>query len=75
MNNVLIVFATRPEAIKMAPVIKAFKSSDDFATKLRHVEAGLRTFNKYALFPKEINRSITGKIANFHFVPLTYARG
>ncbi|MBD3583461.1 non-hydrolyzing UDP-N-acetylglucosamine 2-epimerase [Flavobacterium selenitireducens] len=34
-----------------------------------HVEAGLRTYNKYAPFPEEINRQITGRIADFHFAP------
>lgn len=33
------------------------------------VEAGLRIFNKYAPFPEEINRKITGCIADFHFAP------
>jgi UDP-N-acetylglucosamine 2-epimerase (non-hydrolysing) len=149
MKKVLIVFGTRPEAIKMAPVVKAFKESNNFVTrvcvtaqhremldqvlgffditpehdldlmkpnqnlynltgeiinglkpvleefvpdfvfvhgdttttmaasiagfysgaKVCHVEAGLRTFNKYAPFPEEINRSITGRIADFHFAP------
>ena len=149
MKKVLIVFGTRPEAIKMAPVVKAFKDCNNFETKVCvtaqhremldqvlgffditpeydldlmkpnqnlynltgeiinglkpvleefipdfvfvhgdttttmaasisgfysgakvcHVEAGLRTFNKYAPFPEEINRSITGRIADFHFAP------
>jgi len=34
-----------------------------------HVEAGLRTWNKYSPFPEEINRQITGIIADFHFAP------
>lgn len=34
-----------------------------------HVEAGLRTYNKYAPFPEEINRQVTGRIADFHFAP------
>ena len=149
MKKALIVFGTRPEAIKMAPVVKAFKESNDFETKICvtaqhremldqvlaffdivpdydldlmkpnqnlynltgeiinglkpvleefnpdfvfvhgdttttmagsiagfysgakvcHVEAGLRTFNKYAPFPEEINRQLTGRIADFHFAP------
>jgi arginyl-tRNA--protein-N-Asp/Glu arginylyltransferase len=34
-----------------------------------HVEAGLRTFNKYSPFPEEMNRCLTSRIAEFHFVP------
>ncbi len=34
-----------------------------------HVEAGLRTFNKYFPYPEEINRRITGVIADMHFAP------
>lgn len=32
-----------------------------------HVEAGLRTHNKYSPFPEEINRILTGDIADYHF--------
>lgn len=34
-----------------------------------HIEAGLRTFNKYSPYPEEMNRSITGRIADYHFSP------
>jgi UDP-N-acetylglucosamine 2-epimerase (non-hydrolysing) len=148
-KKVLIIFGTRPEAIKMAPVVNTFQKSDRFETKVCvtaqhremldqvlnffniipdfdlnlmkpnqnlysltadiitglkdvldafkpdyvfvhgdttttmagsiagfysgakvcHVEAGLRTFNKYAPFPEEINRSITGRVADIHFAP------
>ncbi len=34
-----------------------------------HVEAGLRTFDKYSPFPEEINRVLTGHIADIHFSP------
>jgi UDP-N-acetylglucosamine 2-epimerase (non-hydrolysing) len=34
-----------------------------------HIEAGLRTFNKYSPYPEEMNRSITGRIAEYHFSP------
>jgi len=34
-----------------------------------HIEAGLRTNNKYSPFPEEINRKLTGNIADFHFPP------
>lgn len=149
MKKNLIVFGTRPEAIKMAPLVKAFQNKKNFETKVCitaqhremldqvlvffeitpdydlnlmkpnqnlytltgsilenmrpvleefqpdyvyvhgdttttmaaalaafysgakvcHVEAGLRTFNKRAPFPEEINRNIAGRIADFHFAP------
>jgi UDP-N-acetylglucosamine 2-epimerase (non-hydrolysing) len=149
MKKVLLVFGTRPEAIKMAPLVKAFKDDKTFETrvcvtgqhremldqvldffdidpdydlnlmrpnqnlytltsdiiiglkevledfkpefvfvhgdttttlassiasfysgaKVCHVEAGLRTFNKRSPFPEEINRKITGVIADYHFAP------
>ena len=34
-----------------------------------HVEAGLRTFDKYSPFPEEMNRKLTGQIASLHFAP------
>lgn len=148
-NKVLIVFGTRPEAIKMAPLVNALKKNklfnvkvcvtaqhramldqvleffnispdydlnimksnqtlhgltasviqdlkpilDDFApnyvfvhgdttttmaaslagfysgSHICHIEAGLRTFNKYSPFPEEINRKVTGSIASYHFAP------
>lgn len=34
-----------------------------------HVEAGLRTFNKYSPYPEEMNRRLTGAIADLHFAP------
>ncbi|WP_102026486.1 non-hydrolyzing UDP-N-acetylglucosamine 2-epimerase [Salirhabdus sp. Marseille-P4669] len=37
--------------------------------KVGHVEAGLRTWNKYSPFPEEVNRQITGVIADLHFSP------
>jgi len=150
MKKILFVFGTRPEAIKMAPVISVFKkdntnfetlvavtaqhremldqvldvfkivpdydldlmSSNQTLDKLTgkilngisnlldqinpdlifvqgdttttfsaslagfyrkipiaHVEAGLRTNNKYSPFPEEINRRITSAIASYHFPP------
>lgn len=149
MKKNLIVFGTRPEAIKMAPLVKAFQASNKFETKVCvtaqhremldqvlsffdivpdydldlmkpnqnlysltadiitgmkdvleefqpdyvyvhgdtsttmaasiaafysgakvcHVEAGLRTFNKRAPFPEEMNRCVAGSIADYHFAP------
>lgn len=34
-----------------------------------HVEAGLRTYDKYSPYPEELNRILTGNIAEMHFAP------
>jgi UDP-N-acetylglucosamine 2-epimerase (non-hydrolysing) len=39
-----------------------------------HIEAGLRTGNKFDPFPEEINRRLTGRLADLHFAPTTLAR-
>jgi UDP-N-acetylglucosamine 2-epimerase len=38
-----------------------------------HIEAGLRTDNRYDPFPEEINRRLTGVLADFHFAPTAQA--
>ncbi len=38
-----------------------------------HVEAGLRTWNKYSPFPEEMNRQLTGVLADLHFAPTAKA--
>lgn len=43
--------------------------------KLGHVEAGLRTHNKWHPFPEEINRRIATVIADLHFAPTEWSRG
>ncbi len=145
----LFVFGTRPEAIKLAPVIKLFKDNEKFNVKVcstgqhkemlkqvldffeikpdyelnvmkdnqslfditesilkgleevledfkpdlifvqgdtttafigalagfykkirvAHIEAGLRSFDKYSPFPEEINRKLVGSISDYHFAP------
>lgn len=38
-----------------------------------HIEAGLRTYDKYSPFPEEINRELTTKLATYHFAPTKLA--
>lgn len=151
--RVMAVFGTRPEAVKMAPLVQALKQAKDFqtivcvtaqhreqldqvltafniepdydldimedrqslthiATKvlqqlagvleeanphvvlvhgdtsttfvasvaafyqqiaIGHVEAGLRTWDKYSPFPEEMNRQLTGVLADLHFAPTAQA--
>lgn len=154
LGKVLVVFGTRPEAIKMAPVVRELKEVQDIETVVAvtaqhremldqvlqlfniqadydldlmkeqqdlftitngvleglkkillkekpdlvlvhgdttttfaaalaafyqripvgHVEAGLRTRNKYSPYPEEMNRTLAGRIAELHFAPTDTAR-
>jgi UDP-N-acetylglucosamine 2-epimerase (non-hydrolysing) len=153
-TRIMAVFGTRPEAIKMAPVVKALQKESHFETtvcvtaqhremldqvlelfsikpdydlnimqekqslsevtcrvlkgmdqllkeykphmilvhgdttttfaaslaafyhkvKIGHVEAGLRTHNRYFPFPEEMNRRLAGSLANLHFAPTKRAK-
>jgi UDP-N-acetylglucosamine 2-epimerase (non-hydrolysing) len=64
------VFVHGDTTTSMATALATFY----FGTKVCHIEAGLRTHNKHAPFPEEINRVITGKIADYHFAPTEMAR-
>ena len=65
--------ATRPDGIVVqgdttttfAASLAAFYSG----VRVAHVEAGLRTGNKRAPFPEEINRRLTTALADYHFAP------
>ena len=53
-----------------ASALSAFYSG----IKVCHIEAGLRTNNKLSPFPEELNRQITGRIADLHFAPTRASR-
>jgi UDP-N-acetylglucosamine 2-epimerase (non-hydrolysing) len=59
------VFVHGDTTTTMATSLAAFYGG----AKACHVEAGLRTHNKYSPFPEEINRQITSRIADIHFAP------
>ena len=42
--------------------------------KVGHVEAGLRTHNKWEPFPEEVNRRVAGVVADLHFAPTKWSR-
>jgi UDP-N-acetylglucosamine 2-epimerase (non-hydrolysing) len=42
--------------------------------KVAHIEAGLRTYDKSSPFPEEMNRSLTSRLADYHFAPTRRAR-
>ncbi|WP_039766967.1 non-hydrolyzing UDP-N-acetylglucosamine 2-epimerase [Caldicellulosiruptor sp. F32] len=49
-------------------------SSFYFKTKVGHVEAGLRTYNKFSPFPEEMNRKLTAVLCDIHFAPTRRAK-
>jgi len=59
------VFVHGDTTTTMAGSIASFYSG----AKVCHVEAGLRTHNKWSPFPEEINRQITGRVCDYHFAP------
>ena len=42
--------------------------------KVGHVEAGLRTYDKFSPFPEEVNRQLTSRLADIHFAPTDRSR-
>jgi len=65
-----IVLVQGDTTTAMAGALAAFYQH----VQVGHVEAGLRTHNKSAPFPEEINRRIAGTIAGYHFAPTRRAR-
>ncbi len=64
------VFVHGDTTTTMASSLAAFYNQ----SKVCHVEAGLRTNNKWSPFPEEINRQVTGRIADLHFAPTQTSR-
>ncbi|PIE49125.1 MAG: UDP-N-acetylglucosamine 2-epimerase (non-hydrolyzing) [Flavobacteriales bacterium] len=64
------VFIHGDTTTSMAVALGAFYAG----SKVCHVEAGLRTFNKLSPFPEELNRQLSSKIADIHFAPTKLAQ-
>ena len=43
-------------------------------TPVAHIEAGLRTYNRYSPWPEEMNRQLTGRLATMHFAPTALSK-
>ncbi len=59
------VFVHGDTTTTMAAALAAFYNN----AKICHVEAGLRTYKKRNPFPEEMNRSVTGRLTDYHFTP------
>lgn len=60
-----LIFVQGDTATVLAGALAAYF----YKIPVAHLEAGLRSGDKYAPFPEEINRILTGHIADFHFAP------
>ena len=80
-----VIEAMRGQLRRLEPEIVVLQgdTTTTFATALAsfyakvpvaHVEAGLRTWHKYAPYPEEMNRRLTSILADIHFAPTERAR-
>lgn len=60
-----LIFVQGDTATVLAGAIAAYF----YKIPVAHLEAGLRSGDKYAPYPEEINRILTGHIADYHFAP------
>lgn len=78
LNFSPIIEATKPDWLIVqgdtTTIMAASLLSFYHRVKVGHVEAGLRTEDKFQPFPEEINRRIASVIADLHFAPTTQAR-
>ena len=65
-----VVFVQGDTTTALIGALSAYYSK----TKIAHIEAGLRSFDKYSPFPEEINRKLVGHMADYHFAPTESAK-
>ena len=65
-----IIFVQGDTTTVMAASISAFYQQ----IKIAHIEAGLRSYNKFSPFPEEMNRVLTSHLADYHFAPTRQAK-
>lgn len=93
VQNQTLEHVTSSVLLKMRPVLEEYRpdvllvqgdTTTVFAAslaayyqkiKVGHVEAGLRTFNRYSPFPEEMNRTLTASLADYHFAPTKASAG
>ena len=82
-NRVLESISETLNAVKPDIVLVQGDTTTAFASTLAafyqhipvaHIEAGLRSYNKYSPFPEEINRRLTTVMADIHFAPTPLAK-
>ena len=69
-NKPSLIFVQGDTTTVMAASLAAFYQR----IKIAHIEAGLRSYNKYSPFPEEANRAITSHLADYHFAPTQQAK-
>ncbi len=91
-NNQSLTHITTSVLLQLEPILREFKpdwllvqgdTTTTFAASLAayyqhiaigHLEAGLRTYDKYSPWPEEGNRTLTSQLANLHFAPTLVAK-
>ena len=73
-----VLEARRPDMVLVqgdtTTVMLASLASFYHRVPVGHVEAGLRTLDRYSPFPEEINRRLTSHLATWHFAPTNWSR-
>lgn len=73
-----VLHAEKPDIVlaqgDTSTVLVAAMASFYLQIPFGHIEAGLRTFQKYSPFPEEKNRQIVSVLADFHFAPTQWAK-